>query len=125
MILTKDHAPGALALGTTNSLSELFQMIGIAVGAPLVRCVPRLPLCRCVDTQLQFAVCVLDLDARARRAPVGRRHLRALVAGRLFGEPDRAVSVDSALTERTCGFWMCVDVILGFCRIFIRRQLLD
>ncbi|KIP03902.1 hypothetical protein PHLGIDRAFT_15569 [Phlebiopsis gigantea 11061_1 CR5-6] len=36
MIITKDHTPDALALGTTNSLSELFQMVGIAIGAPLV-----------------------------------------------------------------------------------------
>ena len=39
MILTKDHTPTGLALATTNSLSELFQMVGIAVGAPFVRCV--------------------------------------------------------------------------------------
>lgn len=39
MILTKDHTPSSLALGTTNSLSELFQMFGIAVGAPFIRCV--------------------------------------------------------------------------------------
>lgn len=37
MILTKDHTPTSLALGTTNSLSELFQMVGIAIGAPFIR----------------------------------------------------------------------------------------
>lgn len=37
MILTKDHTPTSLALGTTNSLSELFQMAGIAIGAPFIR----------------------------------------------------------------------------------------
>ena len=34
---TKDHTPSTLALGTTNSISELSQMIGIALGAPFIR----------------------------------------------------------------------------------------
>ncbi|GJE97069.1 MFS general substrate transporter [Phanerochaete sordida] len=36
MILTKDHTPTSFALGTTNSLSELAQMLGVAVGAPFI-----------------------------------------------------------------------------------------
>lgn len=39
MILTKDHTPTGLALGTTNSISELAQMAGIVVGSPFIRCV--------------------------------------------------------------------------------------
>ena len=37
MILTKDHTPTSFALGTTNSISELAQMIGIAIGSPFIR----------------------------------------------------------------------------------------
>jgi hypothetical protein len=37
MILTKDHTPMTSALGTTNSISELTQMVGISIGAPAVR----------------------------------------------------------------------------------------
>ena len=39
MILTKDHTPTSTALGTTNSISELAQMIGGSIGVPVVRCV--------------------------------------------------------------------------------------
>lgn len=37
MILTKDHTPTSFALGTTNSISELAQMIGVSIGAPFIR----------------------------------------------------------------------------------------
>lgn len=43
MILTKDHTPSSLALASTNSLSELFQGLGGAVGSPFIRCVGRVP----------------------------------------------------------------------------------
>ncbi|KAI0085415.1 major facilitator superfamily domain-containing protein [Irpex rosettiformis] len=36
MILTKDHTPTSTALGTTNSISELAQMIGGSIGVPVV-----------------------------------------------------------------------------------------
>ncbi|KAI0340698.1 MFS general substrate transporter [Trametopsis cervina] len=36
MILTKDHTPTSSALGTTNSISELAQMIGGSIGAPFI-----------------------------------------------------------------------------------------
>ncbi|KAI0688763.1 MFS general substrate transporter [Cytidiella melzeri] len=36
MILTKDHTPTPSVLATTNSVSELAQMIGIAIGAPFI-----------------------------------------------------------------------------------------
>lgn len=41
MILTKDHTPSSFALGTTNSISELAQMVGGAVGSPFIRYVMR------------------------------------------------------------------------------------
>ncbi|KAI0811043.1 MFS general substrate transporter [Irpex lacteus] len=36
MILTKEHTPAPTALGTTNSISELAQMIGGSIGTPFV-----------------------------------------------------------------------------------------
>lgn len=80
MILTKDHTPTSFALGTTNSISELAQMVGGAVGSPLIRHVnlnARLNV-TLMAISIQLSLRILYLQQGGGRSSMGHRHLHSL-----------------------------------------------
>ena len=108
MILTKDHTPTSFALGTTNSISELAQMIGIAIGAPFIRYVDDGLLSHLrTDPCQQFALRVFNLKQDLGWISLGRHDLCTLSGWRFRGKPHRQTS----LSIDQCFVILCLTYI--------------
>ena len=61
MILTKDHAPGSMSLGTANGLAELAQSISASIAPTVVRQAPSLLYCLSKQPAYRHAIPLAQL----------------------------------------------------------------